>query len=220
VFLFFVLAFNKLETDSCTQDDRFYAILFLVHFERMKTVHRKGALCMRVRALPILLSLITTLFILFGGWFFYQQYYLQRPIQSFIENKSSVVLKGLEISKDTINVDLDFKNAATFPQDYQDIYNYITERANGKAVIIHIPEQGAKMKDLWSENYFGFAEAVQHQQYSRIPTLVEQIKQTQKLDKSIARMDGKNIYVYLQKGSDHLYAVLPQKQREEVKIDE
>jgi hypothetical protein len=175
---------------------------------------------MKVRALPILVSLITTLFILFGGWFFYQQYYLQRPIQSFIEHKPSVVLKGLEMTKDAINVDLDFKNAATFPQDYQDIYNYILERANGKAVNIQLPEQGPKMKDLWGENYFGFAEAVQHQQYSRIPALVEQIKQTQKLDKTLARMDGKNIYVYLQKGSDHLYAVLPQKQREEVNINE
>lgn len=173
---------------------------------------------MKVRAMPILLSLVMTLGILFGGWYTYQQYYVQEPIEQFIVAKPQVVLNDIQIQNEKVVVDLDFKDPDTFAKDYKEIFEYISDKTQGKKVIIQLPKQGDEMKRLWEEQYFGIAEAMEKQEYSRIPSLMEEMRKEIKLEKVLTRMDEENIYVYLKKGVNHLYAVLPLK--EEVKINE
>lgn len=173
---------------------------------------------MKVRAMPVLLSLVMTLGILFGGWYTFQQYYVQQPIEHFIVSKPQVVLNDIQIQNNKVVVDLDFKNPDTFAKDYKEIVEFISDKTQGKKVVIQLPKQGDEMKKLWEEQYFGIAEAMEKQEYSRIPGLMEEMRKKIKLEKTLTRMDEENIYVYLQKGVNHLYAVLPLK--EEVKINE
>jgi hypothetical protein len=164
-----------------------------------------------IRALPVTLSLISTLVMLFGGWFLYQQFYVQKPIEAFIEGKKHIVLNDLQIQNDTVIVDLDFKNGDQFAADYQEINQFIMDKTGGKKVQIRLPEQGEELKRVWTEEYFELEEAIQKQEYSRIPSIIEEIKRSKVLENTMTSMDKENIYIYLQKGSDHLYAVLPRK---------
>jgi len=163
---------------------------------------------MKIRALPVFLSLILTLGLLFGGWFMYQQFYVQRPIEEFIVSKQQVVLKEMDIHKVPVTVELDFKDPNTFAMDFKEIKQFIASKTN-KPVEIRIPPAGEEMKKLWEEEYFFIAEAIKKQEYSEIPKIIEKVEKERQLEKSVTRMDQENIYVYLQKGSDHLYAVLP-----------
>jgi len=163
---------------------------------------------MKIRALPVLLSLILTLGFLFGGWFMYQQFYVQQPIEEFIKSKPEVILKEMDIHKVPITVDLDFKDPTLFAMDYKEVKQFIENKTN-KKVEIRIPIAGDEMKKLWEEEYFFIAEAIKKQEYSQIPKIIEKMEKERQLEKSVTRMDEENIYVFLQKGSDHLYAVLP-----------
>jgi hypothetical protein len=166
---------------------------------------------MKVKAMPVLASLVSTLVLLFGGWFTYQLFYVQRPIETYIASKPNVVLSNLQINNNQVALDLDFKDPSTFATDYKDIYDYISMNYEGKTISIHLPKQGEALKNVWDQQYFGLAQALQHQEYGQIPQLVDDIKKTGKLDKTVARMDDQNVYLYLQEGKDHLYAVLPLK---------
>ena len=163
---------------------------------------------MKIRALPVMLSLVLTLGMLFGGWFTYQQFYVQRPIEEFIVNKPQVVLKEIKIHQNSVIVDLDFKDPNTFAMDYHEVKQFIEDKT-GKKANIRIPVAGENMKRLWEEEYFFIAEAINKQEYSEIPKIIEKTKKDRQLEKTVTRMDEKYIYVFLQKGSDHLYAVLP-----------
>lgn len=165
--------------------------------------------------MPIMFSLVSSLIILFGGWYTYQQFYVQKPVEDFIASKQNVVLKHLEINNNQVEIDVDFKDPTTYANDYKDIYDFIHERNLGKTVTIHLPNQGDGLKKLWDQQYFGLAQALELKEYGQIPKIVEDMKKNGKLDQSVARMDDQNIYLYMQEGKDRLYAVLPVK--EEVK---
>lgn len=175
---------------------------------------------MNVRAMPVMLSLIFTLFLLFGGWFAYQQFYVQQPIEAFINQKEHVTLHDMRINNNQINLYLDFSKPDNFVDDYKEIQEFVATKAPGKMVNIHLSKHGENMKDLWEEEYFGLAEAIQKQEYSRIPEIIEEMGKKRQLEKTVARMDEQNVYVFLQSGTDHLYAVLPLKVKEEVNIYE
>ncbi|MEW9669809.1 hypothetical protein [Ammoniphilus sp. 3BR4] len=173
---------------------------------------------MNVRAMPVMLSLIFTLFLLFGGWFAYQQFYVQQPIEAFIKQKQHITLHDMRIDNNQVNLYLDFSQPDDFVDDYKEIQEFVASKAPNKDVFIHLSKHGENMKDLWEEEYFGLAEAIQKQEYSRIPEMIEEMGKKRQLEKTVARMDDQNVYVFLQSGTDHLYAVLPLK--EEVNIHE
>ncbi|RXT13953.1 hypothetical protein [Ammoniphilus sp. CFH 90114] len=173
---------------------------------------------MNLRAMPVLLSLIFTLVLLFGGWFTYQQFYVQKPIEAFIKEKSQVTMHDMQINKNQVNLYLDFTNPDTFVNDYKEIREFVATTVPGKSVSIQLSKHGEDMLNLWEEEYFGLAEAIRKQEYSRIPEIIEEMGKKRQLEKTVARMDEQNVYVFLQSGAQHLYAVLPLK--EEVKTHE
>ncbi len=166
---------------------------------------------MNLRAMPVMLSLIVSLVFLFGGWFVYQQFYVQQPIQAFLKQKEQVTLHEMQMTKTQVILYLDFANPDTFVNDYKEIKDYIATKAQGRTVTINLAQHGESMKNLWEEEYFGLAEAIQKQEYSRIPEVIEEMGKKRHLEKTLARMDEQNVYVFLQSGADHLYAVLPLK---------
>ncbi|RKD25757.1 hypothetical protein BEP19_02100 [Ammoniphilus oxalaticus] len=169
---------------------------------------------MKIRAMPMMLSLALTLGILFGGWNTYQHFYVQQPIRAFIAEKQQVELSNIHFYHDQVKAELNFTDPNTFAADYKDIKDFISDQT-GKKVVLQLPVVDEQMKDLWEEEYFSIAEAMKKQEYSEIPKIMEKIKMERHIEKTVSRMDEENVYVFLQKGSNHLYAVLPFK--EEVK---
>ncbi|MBP1933399.1 hypothetical protein [Ammoniphilus resinae] len=170
---------------------------------------------MKLRTMPVMLSLISTLALLFGGWYTYQHFYIKQPVQDFIAAKNDLILNDLKITQDQVVVDIDFKNPEKFVSDYKEINQYMEEQMGGKEILIRLPQYGEKMRDLWEDEYFGVAEAIQTKEYTKIPLMMEEMKKKEQLQQAMAKMDEDFVYLYLQNGTDHLYAVLPLK--EEVK---
>jgi len=167
---------------------------------------------MKLRAMPVMLSLISTLALLFGGWYTYQHFYIKQPVQDYIASKNDLVLNDLRITQDQVIVDIDFKNPERFVSEYKELNQYLQEQMNGKEISIRLPQYGEEMKKLWEKEYFGVAEAIQTKEYSKIPLMVEQMKEKEHLQQAMARMDEDFVYLYLKDDSDHIYAVLPLKE--------
>lgn len=166
---------------------------------------------MKLRPMPMIMSLLLTLAFLFGGWSAYQHFYVEQPIRAYIEEKENVELKNIQFSNDQVKVELAFRDPDTFAADYKAIKDYIADHT-GKTVSIQLPVVERSMKELWEEEYFFIAEAMKKQEYSEIPRIMDKIKKERQIEKTVSRMDDENIYVFLQKGSEHLYAVLPFKE--------
>jgi len=162
------------------------------------------------------MSLVATLALLFGGWFLYQKIEIEEPIRAEIGQLQSASVTHLTVGKDKIEIDLKVTKPEAFPQEYRHLQELTASLSAGKQVEIQVENQAQNLKDIWANGQFVFTEAIELHQYSRIPQLVEQWKAEHQLDDASALMDDTNIYVYLKKGAEDFYTIVPRTVEDEV----
>lgn len=175
-----------------------------------------GGVAVQMKKSAIGLSLVATLALLFGGWFLYQKMEIEEPIRAEIGQMQSATLGNLEINKDKIQIDVTVTKPDAFPAEYRNLLTETKKIAGEKEVVIDIDNQSTTMHDIWQSGQFVFTEAVELHEYSRIPALMEQWKKGNQLDQASASMDDKNIYVYMKKGTEDFYTIIPRSIEKEV----
>jgi hypothetical protein len=175
-----------------------------------------GGVALQLRKVPIVLSLLATLTLLFGGWFLYQKMEVEEPIKREIGQLKSAELARLYMEKDQVTIDLTVTKPEVFPREYQQLQLKLSELLRDKVVEITIHNQAQALEDIWTNGVFVFTEAVDLHQYSRIPQIVSEWKHTYGLDEASTQMDEKNIYVYLKRGTDDFFTIVPRYAEKEV----
>ncbi|WP_342406537.1 hypothetical protein [Brevibacillus sp. FSL K6-2834] len=164
------------------------------------------------------LSLLATLLLLFGGWFLYQKIEVEEPIRTQIGQLQSAELAHLHVGKDHIQIDLNVTHPELFPQEYRKLMQQAKEMAGSKEIQVTLGNQSKELEKVWMNGLFSFTEAVDLHQYSRIPQLVGEWKTAYQLDQAMAQMDAEHVYVYLKRGADDYYAIVPRSSGSEVAV--
>ncbi|WP_411504259.1 hypothetical protein [Brevibacillus centrosporus] len=171
---------------------------------------------MQMKKSTIGLSLVATLALLFGGWFLYQKIEIEEPIRTEIGQLQSASLTHLDVGKDQIQIDLKVTKPESFPEEYRKLVDVTSKLSANKNVVISVDNQSQDLREIWTNGQFVFTEAIDLHQYSRIPQLVDQWKKDHQLDDASALMDDNNIYVYLKKGTEDFYTIVPRTLEDEV----
>ncbi|UFJ42736.1 hypothetical protein LOK74_09680 [Brevibacillus humidisoli] len=164
---------------------------------------------MKVRAVPILLSMLATITLLFGGWFLYQKMQVEEPLRSEIAEMKSAKLVGMQVSQEQLNVQLEVTDPESFPVEYRELTTEIKRLAPGKAWTVEMTNQDPELTAIWATGIFDLTEAIELHQYSKIPSLLNDWKQTHQLDEAKARMDEQHVFIYLKRGNADFYKVVP-----------
>lgn len=166
---------------------------------------------MQTRKLPvsILLSLLITLTLLFGGWFLYTKLQVEEPIRKQIGQMTSVKLADMQVGKEQLMIDLNVVKPESFPGEYIALLQTIRDIAPDKKVQIELANQDPELKKIWSEGVFRFTEAVDLHEYSKIPTLLNSWKTEHHLDTATASMDDNYIYVFLKRDKAQYFTIIP-----------
>ncbi|GAA4708759.1 hypothetical protein [Brevibacillus fulvus] len=166
---------------------------------------------MQTRKAPIsiLLTLVATLTLLFGGWFLYTKMEVEEPIRTEIGEMTSAKLADLQVARDEIAVNLQITKPDTFPAEYQSLLRHIEEISPNKHVDITFENQDKALQKIWTNDVFRFTEAVDLHQYSKIPALLTEWKQKNQLDAATSQMDQDNIYIYLKRDAGQFFAIVP-----------
>ncbi|WP_019122405.1 hypothetical protein [Brevibacillus massiliensis] len=164
---------------------------------------------MSVRKVPVVLSLLATLALLFGGWFIYQKTAIEEPIRTEVNQMTSAKLADLLVDKERIEMNLTITKPDQFAGEYAQLLAAIKPISAGKQVEIHLTNQDPELKQIWSNGIFDITEAMDLHQYSRIPAILNKWKDANHLDLAASSMDDTNVYIYLQRGSKQYYAILP-----------
>lgn len=171
---------------------------------------------MQLKKTTIGLSLLATLALLFGGWFLYQKLEVEEPLRAEIGQLQSAALNGLEIGRDKIEIDLTVIKPELFPQEYRELMRDAAKVVGDMPVEIRVGNQSEQIHAIWQSGQFVFKEAIELHQYSRIPQMIDEWKADHQLDEASALMDDSNIYVYMKKGTEDFYAIVPRTQEKEV----
>ncbi len=164
---------------------------------------------MQLRKAPIISSLLITLALLFGGWYLYQKAEIEEPIRNHISEMHSVKLADLQVKKDQLLIKLTVTAPDTFPEEYVKLQDEINQLVSNKATVVELTNQDANLKKVWMDGTFALTEALQLRQYSKVPELVHDWKVKNHLDMAQTSMDQHNIYVFLKRGAEEYYTIVP-----------
>lgn len=165
---------------------------------------------MKIRIIPILVTLVLSVSLLFGGWYAYRQYAVDQPLNKIITGHNGVNDAKFTVDRSEVNVELDLQAGA----NVADIVKQI--ETQGKSIIANRTlninfkdHSSAKLDQLWGQTLFTVAQAMENKQYTEIVSAMKNIEQANENVTATAVIDDTNVYVTLSDGNHSKYVILP-----------
>ncbi|WP_339324345.1 hypothetical protein [Paenibacillus sp. FSL W8-0194] len=164
---------------------------------------------MKLRPIPIALTVVISAAVLFGGWFVYRQTTMQGPLQKIVQNYKGVNNAQFDITRNQINLKLDLKPDTNL----SGLVNQITTKGksvvgNRKLKFDFVDHSSEKLNRFWNSAMFSVAEAMDNKKYTEIPAKLEQLAKDSGI-KTQTEMDTDNVYISLSDGDSSKFIVLP-----------
>ncbi|MFD0694784.1 hypothetical protein ACFQZT_11825 [Paenibacillus sp. GCM10027628] len=165
---------------------------------------------MKLRLLPVVLSVIISSAVLFGGWFAYTSFAMENPLSDIINKSPGVVSSTMKLDSSQVNIGLSLKSDASL----RDIMNNI--QTKGASIIgnrtLHVDVTGQsspKLDAWWSKALFEVAQAMETKHYADIPTTLQKYAANVPNMKVDSEMDNTYVYIRLTDGESTKFVMLP-----------
>jgi hypothetical protein len=172
----------------------------------------RGTLLVKLRLLPIAISVVISTVVLFGGWFGYHSFAVENPLLSIVQGVPGVKDAQIDLKSDEVDVNLklDPNAGASLRQVYQAIVTQGSSIIGKRAVKVNVTnESSAALDHWWSSALFDVAQAMETKQYASIPKVLNQHKAELPGLSVSAEMDDYNVYVQMTDGDKSKYVILP-----------
>jgi len=166
----------------------------------------------RLRLIPILITIAVSSTVLFGGWFVYRSVAMEDPLIEQVEAIDGVAEATVDIGRNHVDLYVQLTQDASLAAVYPEIED-AASMLNGRDVRIQLSEEADKELDAWwSKALFDVAQAMDTMQYSVIPKRLEELAREQGGNLHIvSEIDDKNVYITLQNEQSIKYIVLPRR---------
>ncbi|MEX2460365.1 MAG: hypothetical protein WD469_03550 [Paenibacillaceae bacterium] len=165
---------------------------------------------MKLRLIPILITVAASSALLFGGWFFYHSMVMENPIKAVILGVQGVNQVTTDINSKQVSIDLDLGKDADLRNLYSTISTEGASLLRNRELKLNLESQSSpELEQWWSTALFEVAQAMDTKHYAVIPeTLKNKALGMPGLAVETA-MDETNVYVRLTDGENSKYIILP-----------
>ncbi|CAM4217055.1 hypothetical protein [Paenibacillus tarimensis] len=164
----------------------------------------------KLRPLPILLTVLLSGAVLFGGWFSYQSFAVERPFMESLDSIQGVEVYEPVIDRDSVTVKLKLESGSDLMSVYQEIKKQGSDIIGNKELKLDIDQKpSAELEKIWSSVLFEVAQAMDNQLYASIPEAAA--KWMDKYDglDVVTSMDDTNVYITLEQSGESKFVILP-----------
>lgn len=165
---------------------------------------------MKLRIVPVVVSIVISSVVLFGGWFAYQGMAMKNPLDKVLHATPNVERSHINIQNNAVLLELQLNPEASLRETIHYIKKEGASAIGSKELKVDVRNDSNEALDhWWSSVLFQVAQAMETRQYADIPTSLEQ--EAVKLDglQVFTEMDEENVYVRLVLGEDSKYVILP-----------
>lgn len=163
---------------------------------------------MKLRPIPIAITVFVTATLLFGGWFVYRQVAIFKPIEKLVTSYQGVNNVQVDINANEVVLNLDLEPQTNVRGLVELIHTDGSQYLNGKTLKLDVKSHSTEeLDDFWSNALFAVAEAMETRQYTQIP---EQLQKMSTGDIQVDYdIDDQNVYVSLSDGEASKFIILP-----------
>jgi hypothetical protein len=165
---------------------------------------------MKLRLLPVFITVFISAAVLFGGYFTYQSMAMENPLNQIINSASGVEQSQMNLSQSEVAVSLKLRSDANLREIVHNIRTEGSSIIGKRELKITVTNVSTpKLDEWWSQVLFDVAQAMETKQYANIPkTLQQHADQTSGLAVS-TEMDANNVYIRLTDGEASKFVILP-----------
>ncbi|MBP1994776.1 hypothetical protein [Paenibacillus eucommiae] len=165
---------------------------------------------MKLRLLPVAISVIVSFVILFGGWFAYHSLAMEQPLTGVINKLPGVEHSSIAMNSAQVKIELTLKEDADLREIVRNI-NLEGASIVGKRQLVIKPvgNTSPELEAWWSKALFDVAQAMENRQYSDIPKNLEELALSDQGMKVDTQMDDSYVYVRLTDGTNSKFLMLP-----------
>ncbi|MCH5585524.1 hypothetical protein MK805_11240 [Shimazuella sp. AN120528] len=157
----------------------------------------------------IMISLVVTLIVLFGGYQGYQYFKIEKPIKDVIHAQKDISLTKIEADPEDTEVQLNVKPTYDFIDKFPEVSIQLDKNlGKGKWHITFTNPQSNKVEIAWHEMVFGVKEGLETGKYTLIQTTVKQISSKYHLHYQLY-IDDQYVYLSLKDENKTWYQILP-----------
>jgi hypothetical protein len=165
---------------------------------------------MKLRFIPILITVAVTSALLFGGWYFYQSSAVENPIKNVILGVQGVNQVTTNINNSQVSIDLKLNKDADLRNLYSTISKEGASLLSSRELKLNLESQTSPELDQWrSSALFEVAQAMDTKHYADIPQVLKARAQEIPGLSVMTEMDETNVYVRLTDGVNSKYIILP-----------
>jgi hypothetical protein len=165
---------------------------------------------MKLRLIPILITVAASSALLFGGWFFYHSMVVENPIKDVILGVHGVKQVSTNVNNSQVSIDLKLSKDADLRSLYTTISKEGASLLRNRELKLNLDSQSSpELEQWWSSALFEVAQAMDTKHYAVIPQVLEARDQQIPGLTVTTEMDEKNVYVRLTDGVHSKYIILP-----------
>jgi hypothetical protein len=165
---------------------------------------------MKLRLIPLLITIAASSAILFGGWFFYHSIVVENPIKAVILGVQGVKQVTTDINNSQLSIDLKLSKDTDLRNLYTTISTEGASLLSNRKLNLKLDSQSSPaLEQWWSTVLFDVAQAMDTKHYADIPKVLK--AKTQQIPglTVTSEMDETNVYVKLTDGDFSKYIILP-----------
>jgi len=166
----------------------------------------------KLRLLPVVVTILASSAVLFGGWFAYQSYAMEDPFLKETAAIEGVAGATVELGRDQAIVHVTLAEGAKLREAYQAVVEAGRASLGKRSVVVDVVGEGGTspaLEEWWSGALFDVAQAMETKQYARIPERLKELAASQGNLQVKTEMDETNVYIALTDGPNSKYVVLP-----------
>ena len=166
---------------------------------------------MKLRLLPVVLSVIISAGVLFGGWFAYTSLAMENPLSDIISKVPGVTSSTMKLDNNQVDIEVSLNPDANLRHVVDRIHK---DGASiiGKAYCEYRCEKATRLRNLdqwWSKALFEVAQAMETKHYADIPTTLQKYAEGVPNMKVDSEMDQTYVYIRLTDGDATKFIMLP-----------
>jgi hypothetical protein len=165
---------------------------------------------MKLRLLPIIISLLGSAVVLFGGWFAYNSYAMEHPLTVIIEKSPGVEKSVVNLTSNQVSLDLTLKPDANLREIVDQISKEGSSIIGQRSLVVKAAGHSSPALDAWwSKALFNVAQAMETRQYASIPTTLQAEAGSVEGLTVDTQMDDSYVYVRINEGTSSKFIMLP-----------
>ncbi|MDF2961776.1 MAG: hypothetical protein K0S39_3511 [Paenibacillus sp.] len=165
---------------------------------------------MKLRLLPVIISVSISAVVLFGGWFVYQSVAMENPLTNVVESTPGVELVHTRITNTDTELELKLQPGTSLREVYGRIQKEGSSAIGKRELKLKIVnESSPEMEKWWSSALFDVAQAMETKQYTQIPKTLQARASSFNNLKVATEMDEKYVYITMSDGDKSKYIMLP-----------